>query len=109
MSGHIQQYWKDLKILEATLPEFVWLVATAVGAPPFVTQVAANVAAKLLHAKSHRVADDEEVAANRANDAATLKQAKQERMRRSGAAIVVVDDEASPEATTSEPSPRCRR
>lgn len=104
MSGHIQDYWKDLKSLEATLPEFVWLVATTAGAPPFVTQVASNVAAKVLHAKSHRVAADEEVAANRANDAATLKQAKQERMRRSGAAIVVVDEEA-----TSEPSLRRRR
>jgi hypothetical protein len=109
MSGHIQEYWKDLKSLEETLPEFVWLVATAAGAPPFVTQVACRVAAKLLHARTHRIAADEEVAAQRAKDTATLKQAKQERMRRSGAAVVVVDEEASPESTTSEPSPRRRR
>ena len=103
MSGHIQQYWKDLRLLEASLPEFVWLAATAAGAPPFVTQVATGVAAKLLHAKSHRVATEEEVACHHAGDAAAIKQAKQERMRRSGAAVVVVEE------PTSEPSPRRRR
>ncbi len=103
MSGHIQQYWKELKTLEETLPEFVWLVATAAGAPPFVTQVAAAVAARLLRAKSHRVAADEEVAAHRANELSSLKRAKHERMRRSGAAIVAVDE------ATSEPTPRRRR
>jgi len=103
MRGHIGQYWKDLRSLEATLPEFVWLVATAAGAPPFVTQAASTIAAKLLHAKSHRVATEEEIAAHKANDALAVKQAKHERMRRSGAAVVVVEE------LTSEPSPRRRR
>ncbi len=108
MSSRIQQYWKDLRSLEATLPEFVWLVATPAGAPPVVTQAAAAIAAKWLHAKTHRVATDEEVAQLRADDAAAVKQAKQERMRRSGAAVVVVD-EAPSEPARSEPSPRRRR
>lgn len=102
MRGHIGQYWKDLRSLEATLPEFVWLVGTAAGAPPFVTQAASSIAAKLLHAKSHRVATEEEIAAHKANDEVTIQQAKQERMRRSGAAVVVVE-------ATSEPTPRRRR
>ncbi|MEO5926681.1 MAG: hypothetical protein ABIR70_22905 [Bryobacteraceae bacterium] len=104
MSHTIQQYWKDVRKLEETLPAVVWLVGTAVGAPPFVTEVASDVAAKMLHAKSHRVASEEEVAAQRTNDASAVKQAKQERMRRTGAAVVVVDEEP-----TSEPSPRRRR
>jgi hypothetical protein len=103
MSGTIQQYWKDVRALELGLPEFVWLIATAAGARPFVTQVAAGGAAKLLHAKSHRIAAQEEVDAHHSNDAATLKQVKRERMRRSGAAVVVVDE------STSEPTPRRRR
>ncbi len=109
MSGHIQEYWKEVKTLENSLPEFVWLVGTAAGAPPFVTQVASSVAAKLLRAKSHRVAGEEEVAADRAKDAAALKQAKDERMRRSGAAVVVVEEPATSEPATFGPSPRRRR
>ena len=108
MSSRIQQYWKDLRSLEATLPEFVWLVGTAAGAPPVVTQVAAAIAAKWLYAKTHRVASDEEVEQLRADDAAALRQAKLERLRRSGATVVVVDEAAS-ETARSEPSPRRRR
>jgi hypothetical protein len=110
MSAQIQQYWKDRRMLEATLPEFVWLVATAAGAPPFVTQAAAGLAAKLLHAKSHRVASDEEVEAHHVHDATALKQARQERMRKSGAAVVVVKDVPVEEPpATSAPVPRRRR
>jgi hypothetical protein len=69
-----------------------------------VTQAASSIAAKLLHAKSHRVATDEEIKTHRASDAANLKQAKRERLRRSGAATVVVE-----EPPTSEPTRRRRR
>jgi hypothetical protein len=113
MSGGIQQYWKDVRALEVNLPDFVWLVATAAGLPPFVTQVTKGVAAKLLHAKSHRMAADDEVEAQYTLDAATLKLAKKERMRRSGATVVVVEkaavDQPVVEEATSEPSPRRRR
>jgi len=104
----IQDYWKNIRALESNLPEFVWVVGTAAGAPPFVTQVASGLAAKLLYAKSHRVAEAAEVDAHLANDAATLKLAKQERMRRTGAAIVVVEKDAV-EEPTSEPTRRRRR
>lgn len=104
MNGRILDYWRALRELEATLPEFVWLVATAAGAPRFVTQAAAPVAAKLLHTKAHRIATEEEVAAYRAIESAAVKQATLERKRRAGAAVVVVEEPA-----TSEPSPRRRR
>lgn len=104
MSARIQQYWKDRRALEQTLPEFVWIVATASGETPIVTQAVSCIAAKFLQAKSHRIATDEEVAAHLAAEVVALKQAKQERMRRSGAAVIVVED-----PVTSEPSPRRRR
>ncbi len=103
MSRTIQQYWKDIRSIEQSLPALVWLVGTTAGAPPFVTQVASDIAAKMIHAKSHRVATEDEVEAQSASDAEALKQAKRERMRRKGAALVVVDE------PTSEPSPRRRR
>lgn len=94
----IRQYWKDVRALEDTLPAFVWLVATAAGAPPVVTEASAALAAKLLHAKSHRIAEPGEVEEHHQREAATLKQAKRERMRRSGAALVVLDEELPGEA-----------
>jgi hypothetical protein len=107
MSRTIQQYWKDVRSIEQSLPALVWLVATAAGAPPFVTQVASDIAAKLIHANSHRVATDEEVQAQSVNDVEALKQARKERMRRTGAALVVLDDVE--DGPTSAPSPRRRR
>ncbi len=75
MSRTIQQYWRDIRSIEQTLPALVWLVGTAADAPPFVTQVASDIAAKWLHAKSHRIATDDEVQAQSASDVQTLKQA----------------------------------
>ena len=94
MRGGIQQYWREIRALEETLPAFVWLVATAAGAPPIVTEVSAQVAAKLLHARSHRMAEKTEVDAHHVREAATVKQAKRERMRKSGSTVVVVDEQA---------------
>lgn len=107
MSARIQQYWKELRALEESLPEFVWLVGIDDG-PGAVTQAAASIAAKFLHAKSHRVATDEEVAAQRANDAVARTQAKHERMRRSGAAVVVLGPDQA-DAPTAPPALRRRR
>ena len=104
MSRDIREYWREIRAMEGTLPEFVWLVSTEVNAGEFVTEVPAAVAARLLKAKSHRMATNEELEAHHAREAEALKQARCERMRRLGAAIVVVDDSA-----TLEPSPQQRR
>jgi hypothetical protein len=100
----IRQYWRDVRAVEETLPEFVWLVSAASNSSGFVTEVPAAIAARLLKAKSHRMATDEEVAAYHASAAKAMKQARSERMRRSGAAIVVVEETAK-----SEPFPRRQR
>ena len=97
MSRDIRQHWQEVRAIEGTLPEFVWLVSVAANSLSFVTEAPAAVAARLLKIKSHRLATSEEVEAHQAIEAETAKQARHERMRRSGAAIVVVE-------STSEPS-----
>lgn len=120
MSRDIRQYWQEIRKLESSLPEFVWLASTAAGAPPVVAEASALIAAKLLQAKSHRRATKEEVEAHRTNEADTIKQAHVESKRRSGAAVVVVEQPAKREPAntrnpavtdlvTSEPSQRRRR
>ena len=108
MSRSIREYWQEIRTLEGALPEFVWLVSTAPNSPEFVTEVTALLAARLLQAKSHRRATNEEVEAHQVREAEAVKQARHERMRRSGAAIVVMEEVPEPD-TKSEPSPRPRR
>ena len=62
----------------------------------FVTQTPAAAAARLLYAKSHRIATDAEVEAHRAREQRMESAARQERLRRQGTSQVVV--EASPPA-----------
>jgi hypothetical protein len=104
----IRQYWRAVRSIEATLPADVWLVA--LNSAEFVTQVPAETAAKMLHAKSHRVATTEEVDSHHAREAAANKNARRERLRRSGAAVVAVegDDETETKATKTK-SPEAPR
>lgn len=113
MSRDIREYWREIRKLEGSLPEFVWLASTVAGAPPVVAEASALIAAKLLQAKSHRRATDEEIEAHRANEADGIRQAQVESKRRSGAAVVVVEptvalEPAVVEPIKSEPSPRRR-
>jgi len=85
MSRDIRQYWQELRALEASLPEFVWLISGKV-----TTQVPASVAARLLRAKSHRKATDDEVAEHHALELEANRAAREERMRRQGTSLVVV-------------------
>jgi conjugal transfer/entry exclusion protein len=96
----VQQYWKEVRQIEATLAEYVWLAQTVGG---FLTQVTAAIAARRLQAKSHRLATPEEVAAYEAESAAQAKSATRETKRRAGSAVVVVDE------PTAEPVRRRRR
>ncbi len=90
MSRDIRQYWKEVRALEAQLPEFLWVVAQE-AIVEFLTQVTAGDGAKLLHAKSHRLATDQEIVAHHLREAVANKAAQRELRRRSGAAVVVVD------------------
>jgi hypothetical protein len=85
----VRRYWQEIRAIEKTLPEFVWL-AGAENSPASIVEVAAAQAAHLLHAKSHRVATEEEVAVRRAEEDAARDRVRHERLRRQGIAIVAV-------------------
>lgn len=107
--SRIQDYWRQVNALAGSLPEFVWVVSTADGSAECVTEVSAALAARLLHAKTHRVAAPEEVDAHHAREKAAVKHARLENKRKAGAAVVVVDDAAEAGPATSAPAPRRRR
>ena len=88
MSRDIRQYWQEVRTLEAELPEFVWLVRD--GGAAVVTEASARVAARLLRAKSHRRAAEQEVEAHHARELEANKAARVERMRKLGTSLVVV-------------------
>jgi hypothetical protein len=85
----VRQYWREIRALAASLPEFVWL-AGADGQAAFVTQVPAETAARLLHAKSHRLATPEEVEAHLACEAERERQARAEERRRKGTVLMKI-------------------
>ena len=91
MSRDIRQYWQEVRELEATLDEFVWLASASEAEARFVTEVPAAVAARLLRRKSHRVATEAEVAGHLERERANHKRAREEAMRRQGRSLVVVD------------------
>jgi hypothetical protein len=90
----LKKYWQDLHALEKSLPAYVWLTSLENRAKGQVggaiVEVAAAVAAKLLHAKSHRPATEEEIHAHRAQQEAIQRQAVQQRLRDKGIAVVSV-------------------
>jgi hypothetical protein len=97
--NNVREYWKTVRVIAETLPEFVYLVEAVENKDVVVvTQVGADLAAKLIHAKTHRIATQDEVDAHQAGEVAANKNARLERLRRSGAAVVAVEDgdEAKP-------------
>jgi len=81
----IRRYWSEVRALEASLPEFVWLVDVE-GSDP--VEVTAKRAAQLLLAKSHRPASDEELSVQRAKEIAAGKNRQRQERRRKGVAVV---------------------
>ena len=88
------KYWRELRVIEKTLPDFVWLMSLD---NPFkdqtggsMVEVAAAVAAKLLYAKSHRLATEEETGAHLSKQQDAQQQAFQQRLRDKGIAVVPI-------------------
>jgi hypothetical protein len=84
----VRRYWQEIRAIEKTLPEFVWLAG--VEGTGSIVEVSAAQAAHLLHAKSHRLAAEEEIVARRAEVEAAKDRVRHERLRRKGIAIVAV-------------------
>jgi hypothetical protein len=81
----LQLYWQEIRALEASLPQFVWVIADGV-----LSEVSAYIAAKLLHGKSHRVATEKEISEHAARGAAANRDATRESLSRRGVAVVPV-------------------
>lgn len=82
----VRRYWQEIRAIEKTLAEFVWLA----GAENSLVEASAAQAAHLLHAKSHRLATEEEIATRREGEAAAKDRVRHECLRRQGIAIVAV-------------------
>jgi hypothetical protein len=102
----LRQYWQEVRALERSLPEFVWLMSLEdvkrgqVGGR--MAEVGAAQAAQLLHANLYRMAADEEIAAHLAKEDEARRQSFHDGMRRRGIAVVPVISSAEDEkrATT---------
>lgn len=81
----LQNYWAEIRALENALPQFVWVIAE-----DCLIEVARAVAARLLHAKSHRLATEEEIEARKAKEAETKKAQERERKRRDGVVVIEI-------------------
>jgi hypothetical protein len=89
----LKRYWQEIRAIQHSLPESVWLVSLDFGAGSMAGQlveVPAGPAARLLHAKSHRVADKGEIVDQQARDEAVKREREREALHRMGIAIVQV-------------------
>jgi hypothetical protein len=84
----IRRYWKEVRDLEASLPEFVSLVDVEGSVP---VEASARLAAQLLLAKSHRLASDEELDVQRAKEIVAGKALKRDALRREGVVVVTTN------------------
>jgi len=90
----LKKYWQEIRALEQSLAGDVWLMSLenrvrgqVAGS---IVEVAAGQAAKLLHAKSHRLATEGEVETHQARQADTQRQGLQKKLRDQGIAIIPV-------------------
>jgi hypothetical protein len=90
----LARYWQEIRAIERSLPDSLWMVsiedALRGRVAGVIVEVAAAVAARLLHAKSHRVANEEEIERHKAGQDRAKKAAVEERLRLQGIAVVGV-------------------
>lgn len=93
----VKRYWQEVRAIERGLPKFLWIVSIGdslrgrVGGS--IAEVSAAHAGPLLHAKSHRVATEDEIHAHRAGEESVKRAAFDERLRKQGIAVVTVRGE----------------
>ncbi len=90
----LRRYWQEIRKIESTLQEPTWLVSLDDTVPPsqsrHVVEVSAPVAARFLHAKSHRLATQEEVQAQRDKEAVAKRIAIYDSLRKRGITVVAL-------------------
>lgn len=99
----LRQYWQEVRALQRSLPEFIWLMSVEDAKRGMVggrmAEVGAAQAAQLLHGNTYRMATDEEIAAHLAKEDQARRQSVHDGLRRRGIAVVAV-----PTAVTAEAS-----
>ena len=85
----LKRHWQEIRTIESSLPQFVWL-ASVDDSQKSIVEVAAAPASRLLHAKSHRLATEEEIAAHWADQEAARRRDHLDGLRRQGIAIVSI-------------------
>jgi hypothetical protein len=90
----VKRYWQEVRTIERSLPKFVWMVSIEDSlrgrAGGSLAEVSAAAAAPLLHAKTHRVAAEDEVRGYRTGEENVKKAENERRLRRRGVAVVTV-------------------
>jgi hypothetical protein len=108
----LQQYWREVRALERSLAEFVWLMSLEDPKRGMVggrmAQVGAAAAAQLLHSQSHRRATDDEIAAHLEKENQVRKRSFHDGLRRNGIAVVEVPVSETPSAGNKPATPRRR-
>jgi hypothetical protein len=82
----LRQYWEEIREMEASLPQYLWIVDAA----GVLIEVTARIAAKLLHAKSHRVAEEHEIELHRERESLLRRGAERTDRIRRGVDVVAV-------------------
>jgi len=92
----LRKYWQEIREIEKSLLEFVWLMSldnpSRGQRAGCIAQVAAGAAARLLHAKSHRLATEDEVEAHQTAQDEAKRLAFHEGLRKRGIAVAVPGD-----------------
>jgi hypothetical protein len=110
----LRVYWQEVRSLERSLPEFVWLMSLEDAKRGMVggrmAEVGAAQAAPLLHAGSHREATEEEIEAHLTKENEARRRSFNDGMRRRGIAVVAVPAPVSePPAADGKRAPAKRR
>lgn len=83
----LRKYWQDVHAMARALPEFVWVA----GEDGVLVEVGAELAAKLLVGKSHRLATEEEIRMRGELEKARRREMAAEGRRKRGVEVVGVD------------------
>ena len=102
----LRQYWQEVRTLERSLPEFVWLMSLEDAKRGMVggrmAEVGAAQAAQLLHANSYRTATEDEIAAHLAKEDQARRTSVHDGLRRRGIAVVAVPTAVTAEAPAED-------
>ena len=80
----LRKYWAEVNAIGRGLADSVWVASP--GGP--LVEVPAAVAAKMLQAKSHRLATEEEIAVHKAGQDEARRRAFHDDLRKKGIAVV---------------------